>query len=189
MSYGTLTIQDVEYDLTHLDDHVIHVPRPDGTATYRVLVRYGRHCFTRERLPGDHQDFLIADGNEIRCLCPVRTTMSRELKRIISEASQSVAYFTLEAKMLLVEDDAGVPYTVFFNIESALEKNLDAVMFIVSAYRKPNLPDRLPAVKFWSLVDKASKGFTPMKPQRTRSWKKPAAAAADPASAAAAAAE
>ncbi len=124
MSYGRLSIQGIEYDLTHLDDHVIHVPRPDGAATYRVLVQYGRHCFTRELLAGDHEDLYIQDGKEIRCFCPMRTAMSRELRSIIGDAVAGIAYFTLDSKMLLVEDASGVAYAVFFKMEASRANHL-----------------------------------------------------------------
>jgi hypothetical protein len=174
MSWGKRTIQGVEYDLTHLDATVIIVRSEKDGATYRVLVSYGCHCFARELRPGDHADFHIADNGDTRCLCPIRTEQSKHLPGIMGDAANRLAFFSQDTNMLLVEELPGLqgPYAVFFNVRQSKQTGLDAIMFVASAYEKVALPDRLPAVPFVMLVEKASKGYVPFRPTRTKPWKK-----------------
>jgi hypothetical protein len=175
MSWGKRTIQGVEYDLTHLDSQVITVTSgKEGAPVYRVLVSYGCHCFARELQHGDHSDFHIADNGDFRCLCPIRTKQSKHLPRIVGEAVNGLAFFSQDKNMLLIEELPGLggPYAVFFNVRQSKQKDLDAIMFVASAYEKPALPERLPAVPFLMLVEKATKDYTPFRPTRTKAWRK-----------------
>lgn len=171
--FGKRIIDGVEYDLTHLDSAVIDIAaKSDSTASFRVLVTYGLHCFAREVRPGDPDHQIIEQGNDRRCFCPIRTELSKSLPRLIREASTELAFFSDGRNMLIVEDVSGGPYAVFFNVEPAKQKSLDVILFVASAYLKPGLPDRLPAVPFTALIEKASKGHRPQRPNKTRAWKK-----------------
>ena len=67
----------------------------------------------------------------------------------------------MSADFLVVESVPGsnAPYAVFFNVEKAKRLDgYDAAMFVTSAHPKPNLPNRLPAVTFRTLVDHKVQG-------------------------------
>lgn len=175
--WGKRTIQGIEFDLTHLDDAVIDIVFTPANAgdlpvLYRVLVSYGPHCFARDVQHDDHVDFHIRDNGDTRCLCPTRTALSKHLPRIIREAANARAYFSEGANMLLVEELEGLagPYAVFFNVSKSRKRGLDVVLFVVSAYEKAGLPERLPAVQFKALIAKAAKGHAPFRPQKTKRW-------------------
>jgi hypothetical protein len=144
MSWGKRTILGVEYDLTHLDSHVIAVP--GKTRTHRVRVSYGCHCFARELLPGDHRDLHFPDNGNIRCFSPTRAIQSKRLRGIVQAAVGGVAYFSQGRNMVLVQRMTGGPYAVFFNLAKAKRKDIDVVMFVASAYPKPALPKKLHAI-------------------------------------------
>jgi hypothetical protein len=172
-SWGKKTIGGVEYDLTHLDSTVINVtPSAAGSPTYRVLVSYGCHCFARDVEHSDPVEHHIADGNNTRCFCPIRTSHSQHLPTIVGAAWTGPAFFSQGTNMLLVERLPGMngPYAVFFNVRQSKQRNLDVVMFVASAYEKPNLVPAMPAVPFTALIAKASKGHTPFKPKRLTAW-------------------
>lgn len=179
MSWGSRIIQDVEYDWTHLDDHIVHVhmnPADQTAASYRVLVSYGHHCFARELREDDHADFRVLNkfGLDPRCACPLRTQQSKNLPRIIREAALGdMAYFSQDTNMLLVEDLEGVagPYAIFFNVRQAAKQGRDVLLYVASAYTKPELPDRLNYVPFKALIAKAANGHKPFRPDKTKSWR------------------
>jgi hypothetical protein len=74
--------------------------------------------------------------------------------------------------MLLVEQLPGVngPYAVFFNVQKSKQANLDVVLFVASAYEKPNLVKAMPAISFTALIAKASRGLAATRPTRLTSW-------------------
>jgi hypothetical protein len=171
--WGKKTIDGVEYDLTHLDSAVIDVvAKTDPTVSFRVLVTYGLHCFAREERPDDPAAHIIEEGGDRRCFCPDRTKLSKILPRLIREASKGLAFFSDGRNMLVLEDLLGGPYAVFFNVEPAQQESLDVILFVASAYLKPGLPERLPAVPFTALIEKASKGHRPQRPEKKKAWKK-----------------
>jgi hypothetical protein len=66
------------------------------------------------------------------------------------------AYFSERAEFLVVEGLPGTnaPYVAFFNVERAKRRDgFDAAMFVTSAHPKPNLPEKLSAVTFRTLID------------------------------------
>ena len=78
-------------------------------------------------------------------------------------AATGKVYFSLDRNYLIVEtlDGLSSPYAVFFKLERAERAHqVDAVMFVVSAYEKHNLPakSRLPSISFATLVSKTVKG-------------------------------
>ena len=173
MSWGTITIAGVAYDLTHLDPFVFDViPKAAGAPTYRVLVSFGCHCFAREWRPKDPKSHFIPDGKKGRCFCPIRTGHSMHLPRIVRDASSGPAFFSKDKNMLLVEKLPSLagPYAVFFNVKPSTQASVDVVIFVASAYEKPLLAKALPAVPFTALIAKVSKGHTPFKPKRLTRW-------------------
>lgn len=172
-SHGKKIFDGIEYDLTHLDSAVIDVTaQSDPSVSFRVLVTYGHHCFAREVRDGDPDHHIITEGSDRRCFCPIRTELSKALPGLIREASKGLAFFSEGRNMLIVDDVEGGPYAVFFNVEQAKQDSLDVILFVASAYLKPELPERLNAVPFTALIQKASKGHKPFRPQKTKSWRK-----------------
>jgi hypothetical protein len=171
--WGKKLIGGIEYDLGHLDDSVITVtPKAAGTPAYRVLVSYGCHCFARENKAGDPATHHVPDGKKIRTFCPIRTSHSAHLPAIIAGAQSGVAFFSQKTNMLLVEQLPGVngPYAVFFNVQQSKQASLDAVLFVASAYEKPNLVRAMPAISFTTLIANTSKGLAVVPPTRLTSW-------------------
>jgi hypothetical protein len=173
LSWGTITIAGVAYDLTHLDPFIFDVtPKAVGAPSYRVFVSFGCHCFAREWQPKDPKSHFIPDGKKGRCFCPIRTGHSLHLPRIVRDASNGSTFFSQGRNMLLVERLPGIagPYAVFFNVKCSTQASVDVVMFVATAYEKPLLPKALPAIPFTALVAKASKGHTLLKPKRLTRW-------------------
>lgn len=175
--WAPLTIGGVKHCLTHVHPMMLVVTPKPGGPSLRVLVTFGCHCFARERQAGDPEDHIIPDGPDplkARCFCPNRYGHSKNLRRIIRAAASAPtrAYFTEEQNMALIEriNGGAVPYCVFFKVKPSAEKNLDVAMFVASAYEKPRLVPALPAVAFGMLIDKASKGHIPQRPERLRKW-------------------
>lgn len=159
MKWGQFVVRGTPYDLTHLDPFIMTVrAQAQGAPIRRVFVKFGSHCFTRDVEPHDHKDFHFPDGRSVRTFCPVRHGWSQGLPAIVRAARSGYAYSSRQQNFLLVEPRSGAPYTAFFNLEPARSKKLDAVMTIVSAYEKPNLPPELPATPFVALVGRAATG-------------------------------
>lgn len=171
MTWGTFKAGEAEYDLTHLSPFTLSVtPKAEGAPTFKVLVSFGHHTFTREMNGHDHGDMKFVHGQEERCFCPERHGHSLELPRIVTGGATGRAYFSQKRNYLLVEDLPGVvgPYAVFFNIERARLAGVDAAMFVVSAYPKPALPPKkqLPAITFATLVSKTIAGEQVARPKK-----------------------
>jgi hypothetical protein len=157
MRWGKKKIAGVEYDLDHLDPFFIEVaPRVDGARTYRVRVSFGCHTFTRDLVQGDPIDFHFRADNEMRCFCVDRHKLSLGLPDLVRYAAAGRAYFSERANFLVVESAPGTnaPYVAFFNAEKAKKRDgYDVAVFVTSAHLRPELPDKLPAVTFATLVD------------------------------------
>jgi hypothetical protein len=158
MSWGKKQIDGVIYDLTHLDPFLMPVtPKTDNAPTYKVRVSFGCHPFTRELTPGDKPDLRFRAGNELRCFCTERYELSLELPDMIRYAANGGrVYFSERETFLVIENTprANAPYVAFFNAEKATRcDGYDVAMFVTSAYVKPNLPSRLPAVTLATLID------------------------------------
>lgn len=169
MSWRDRKIQGSVYRLGHLAPGLMTVPKADGNGFYRVRMTYGHHVFTRELEPQDTPDFHFPHEGEIRCFCLIRDSLSLQLPSIFQRAAKGGnAFFGETRNFLFVEHVPGLqgPYAVFFDIKPAREKGADAVIFVVSAYRKPNLPSNLPKIRFGTLVRKAASGERIRKPSR-----------------------
>ena len=157
MSWGSKRIAGVVYDLSHLDAFVMDVtPAVAGAATYKVRVTFGCHTFTRKRLEADTPDLHFDHEGEKRSFCTERHKHSLDLPDLILYAAKGRVYFSEKADFLIVESRPGTnaPYVVFFNVEKAKKLDgYDAAMFVTSAHPKPNLPTKLPAVTFRTLID------------------------------------
>jgi hypothetical protein len=160
------------FDLDHLSPFTITVtPKAEGAPSFKVLVTFGHHCFTREKLSGqDDAALRYAVGREVRCFCTARHGLSLGLPAIVNAAATGKVYFSQDRNYLIVEalDGLAAPYAVFFKLEKAERAhNADAVMFVVSAYEKRNLPakSRLPSISFATLIAKMVRGerITPPK--------------------------
>jgi hypothetical protein len=172
VSRGIIRIEDVEHDLTHLDPFTIGItPKVEAAPTYKVLVSFGHHTFTRAFVEGqDRPAYLYEEGGDARCFCPDRFLASKGLPGLIGTASKGKAYFSQNRNYMLLDQPlGGAPYAVFFNLERARSiKGVDALMFVVSAYEKPGLPPKrhLPAISYATLVSKVVRGEPVRRPKK-----------------------
>lgn len=171
MTWGSFNGGGVEYDLSHLAPFTLNVtPKAVGAPTFKVLVSFGHHTFTREMNGHDPGDMKFVHGTDERCFCTVRHGHSILLPGIVTANAGGRAYFSKTRNYLLVENLPGVvgPYAVFFNIERAKIANVDAAMFVVSAYPKPALPPvrELPRITFATLVAKTARGEVVTRPKK-----------------------
>jgi hypothetical protein len=145
------------YDLSHLHPFKFEVkPKAEDAPTYVVRVTFGFHCFTRDLKDEDTPDLHTIHDGEKRCFCFDRYELSRELVDMIQYAAKGRVYFSERSNFLIVESlsQQNAPYVAFFNIERAKKSDsYDAAMFITSAHLRPDLPDRMSAVSFATLVD------------------------------------
>jgi hypothetical protein len=169
---GILNIDDVEHDLGHLDPFTILVrPKTEGAPTYKVLVSFSHHTFTRAFEEGiDNEAYKHVEADEVRCFCPDRYLASQALPILIGKAAAGRAYFSQGRNFMLLDQPlGGAPYAIFFNLEPSRSiKGVDCLMFVVSAYEKPNLPPRskLPAISFATLVSKTVRGEPVVRPKK-----------------------
>lgn len=161
------------YDLNHLSPFTIAVtPKANGAPTFTVLLTFGHHCFTREWREGtDDSALRYAIDRDVRCFCPERYALSLALPAIVKAAATGKVYFSQDRNYLIVEavDGLAGAYAVFFKLEKAGRlHNVDAVMFVVSAYEKRNLPakSRLPSISFATLVAKTVRGEKIIAPKK-----------------------
>ena len=171
MTWGSFKAGDVEFDLSHLSPFTVAVtPKAVDAPTYKVLVSFGHHTFTRDLVPGDADEMKFVHGAEERCFCKARHAHSLHLPGIVNSSASGRAYFSQTRNYLLVEDLPGVhgPYAVFFNIERARIVGVDAAMFVVSAYPKPAMPPKkeLSAITFATLVAKTARGEQVTRPKK-----------------------
>ena len=172
MSRGVIRIEEIDHDLTHLDPFTINVtPRAEGASTYKVLVSFGHHTFTRAfDAATDNPAFRYEEGTDLRCLCPDRLLASKGLPLLIDRAATGKAYFSQGYNYMLLDQPlGGAPYAVFFNIERTKAiKGVHASMFVISAYEKPGLParSRIPSISFATLVHKTVRGERIVRPKK-----------------------
>ena len=169
MNWGKKKIAGVTYDLGHLDPFVMEVAgKAEGAPTYKIRVSFGCHTFTRELTGEDKPDLHFHGGGECRCFCVERYKLSLELPGLVRYASDGKAYFSERSNFLVVESlpGANAPYVAFFNVERAKKLDgYDLAMFIISAHLKPELPNRLPAVTFYTLIDYRFRGRPLKRPE------------------------
>jgi hypothetical protein len=172
MTRGLITIANEGYDCSHLDPFIFNIPQKvEGERGYRVLVSFSHHTFTRSFEDGvDPVDFLYVEHGDRRCFCQDRYLASKTLPNLIKTQSVGKAFFAQKENFMLLEQPyGGAPYAVFFSIEKARGAGgADAVMFVMSAYEKPNLPprSRLPSISFRTLVHKKVRGEKIVKPKK-----------------------
>ncbi len=110
----------------------------------------------------------------MRCFCVDRHRLSFLLPDMLRRAATGRVFFSEGRNLLCVQwlDEPERPYAAFFNIEKSRQKGIDANVFVVSAYEKPNLPAKLPSVTFATLVREVMSGRRPRPPREKRSTKK-----------------
>lgn len=163
MRWGKKQIGGVIYDLSHLDPFLMGVtPKAENARTYKVRVSFGCHTFTRELTPEDKPDLRFRAGDELRCFCTERHKLSLELPDMIRYAANGRVYFSERSTFLVIESTP----VAFFNAEKAKKQDgYDVTMFVTSAYAKPKLPNKLPAVTLSTLIDYRFKGIPLKRPQ------------------------
>lgn len=174
MRWGKFRAGGVEYDLRHLDPRTLNVtPTPAGSKTRIVKVTFGCHTFTRDLLPADKPDMWFDDGGNRRCFCLERHALSLGLPAVIQAAANGArTYFSQGKNFLLVQNAHGQkgPYIVCYTLRKSNRPDCDAHMVVVSAYLKPNLPPRLSALTFPTLVATVADGFAVTKPKAKTAW-------------------
>lgn len=177
MKWGTATAGAKVYDLSHLDSFPVDVqPNAEGAQTYRVLVHFSHHVFTRDIVPTDEPLWHYGPPHDVRCICDQRHTLSLKLPDLIRSAVTGKAYFTSpnhpeQRNMLLVKaDPGGPPYLVVFNLERARKRGLDAIMFVVSAHPRPGMPSarQMDSIRFPTLVAKIVRGEPITRPPKRK---------------------
>lgn len=167
MTWGKFILEGAEVDLSHLDPFTMNVtPKADGAPTFKVLVSFSHHTFTRDLEDGDPDTRQFGPPHDIRCFCDIRHRLSLALPKLIVSASMGKAYFpsrghAKQRNFLLVQlapDEA--PYLVVFNLTRARDVNADVTMFVVSAHPRPGMiaRSRMDSISFATLVSKVARG-------------------------------
>lgn len=160
MAWGKRTIQGVTYTFGHLDKFTMDVtPATAGAETYTLLVDFHLHTFAREWRTTDTPDHRFRDGDDVRCFCPDRYSMSLTLPEMIRASNK--AYFSQEHNYLIFKPvDNQAPYAAFFTMQRARARGYHAIMTVVSSYQKEGLPppSQLKSIGFATLVAKTAKG-------------------------------
>jgi hypothetical protein len=164
-------VGEIEYNLAHLEPFTINVtPNAPEAPTFKVLVLFSHHTFTREIKDGDDVAYHYIENNDPRCFCHDRYLSSQSLKAVVESSSGGKAYFSQNRNFMLIDQPlGGPPYAVFFNIERATKiSGVSANMFVASAYEKPGLPARskLPSISFATLVAKTVRSELIRKPKK-----------------------
>lgn len=159
MKWGVRDFNGEAFDLCHLDPFIFAIPAKNDSAEYRVRVTFGCHTFTRAWAEDEPAHLRFENGSEVRCFCNERFELSRRLPSIIHNAATGRVHFSQFGNYLIVRDIDGLagPYVMFFNLERARSEGFELTMFVDSAYVKPNLPNKLDAVFFTTLVEKIAK--------------------------------
>jgi hypothetical protein len=169
---NNIIIDKTEYDLTHLNPFTIDIQaKAEGAKAYRVLVSFGHHTFTKRFEEGIDPDALIhIEDGERRCFCQDRYTASKGLRSLIYHNRKGKAYFSNKHNFMLIDQPlGGHPYAVFFTLQRERNiQNVDAIMFIISAYEKPNLPAKssLPSISFATLTHKTVRNERIIRPKK-----------------------
>ena len=161
MKWGIRDFNGTEFDLCHLDPFIFVVPGRNDSPEYQVRVTFGCHTFTRAWADDEPAHLRFENGPEVRCFCNERFELSRRLPAIIVNAASGRVHFSQFGNYLIVRDIDGLvgPYVMFFSLARARFEGFDLTMFVDSAYLKPNLPNKLDAVFFSTLVEKTVKGL------------------------------
>lgn len=170
MKWGKKTICGRVYDLAHLDPFILPVtPKAPGSPTFNVRVSIGCHVFTEKWDPAYTPDLKITDGLEERCFSTDRYALSQNLPLILRQASSGKAHFTNIQNTFVVHHnlpDLVGPYAVFFKVTKANSSKFDVRLIVVSAYEKPNLPNRLKTITFATLVSNTVSGNPIKRPKK-----------------------
>lgn len=168
MGWGSKKIRGTAYSLAHLDSFDMPILSRDGTHLGIARVSFGSHTFTREWRSTDPLDHKMVFGQEARCFCMDRYQLSLDLPAILQSACAGNAHFSLGRNFLLVrsQNNSPDPYAIFFDVEKARQKNVSVMVFVDSAYPKPNLPPKLPAIGFAKLLEKKAKGEPVIRPKK-----------------------
>jgi hypothetical protein len=146
LSFGMLTYENEQWDLSHLDSFAfLYDLLPDFQVT--VLVFFSCHCFTRSferdgrRRSDIPKEEIFDDGRERRVLCPARYEASRRLlrdlmttlatRRITLADDRRSNFVTFETT-----DDLGVrsTYAVFFEVTKEKFRQRRLILRVQSAY-------------------------------------------------------
>lgn len=166
MSWRDKKIRGTLYSLVHLAGFDMPIVGRDGTLHGVARVSFGLHTFTRDWRNTDPLDHKMVVGSEVRCFCPTRHQLSLALPAILQAACGGNAHFSQGRNYLLVHQVSGGPYAIFFDVEKARRKGVDVMVFVDSAYMKPNLPKKLPAIGFAKLLEKTAKGQAVTRPKK-----------------------
>ncbi|MGD9668848.1 MAG: hypothetical protein AB7U75_07275 [Hyphomicrobiaceae bacterium] len=164
-TFKSIKIKGTVYDFAHLEPITLDVTigQGDKAETFRVLVNFGCHCFTTTYDAAVHTpDYRYTHGSELRAFCPERYAYSKGLPDILNGIGNKKVFFTWENNFLhvelIVEEGQSIQYAIFFDLKRGTKGKAHVIMTVVSAYEKPELTDRLSAIKFHTLVAKTARG-------------------------------
>lgn len=174
MTWGKFILEEAEHDLTHLDPFTVLVaPSVAGAPSYRVLVSFSHHAFTRKLADGDNPNRHFGPAGDVRCFCDDRLLLSRDLPDIVRRSVNGKAYFPSRAhpkqRNFLFVESKGEPYLIAFNLSLAKATGIDVAMFVVSAHARPDFRKRdHDTIRFPTLVSKTARGERIVRPPYPR---------------------
>ncbi|MBC9033926.1 hypothetical protein IAG41_16170, partial [Sphingomonas sp. JC676] len=124
--WGKKKIAGTVYDLTHLDQFTVNVPRASGVP-YRLRVQFGVHTFTKAYTPLDTQDLAISHGKELRAFCLKRWAHSQHLPAAVRKAVSGDVLLS-DGKTIIATRLPGLegPYLIAFTIQVRPTSKYDA---------------------------------------------------------------
>jgi hypothetical protein len=109
MNWQKFTFNDVDYDLTHLQDLDLTFVQPakgDKPAIeYLVTVEFSSHCFAYERKADDDPLLMIYDHRETRTFCFDRHALSRSLPELFRTLDQREIRHTGHDNFMQIADE------------------------------------------------------------------------------------
>ena len=143
MNLQKFTFDDVDYDLTHLQDldlTFVQPARGDKPAIeYLVTVEFSVHCFAYEREAGDDPLLMVSDNRETRTFCFERHALSRSLPELFRTLNQREIRRTGHGNFMQISDEQQngevVEYELYFKPSKMQKDGVRRVrLYVQSAF-------------------------------------------------------
>jgi len=154
-----------KYRLTHLGVSAVpfHMKINGNIITVDLVVHYSNHCYTRSRVAGDDEKFVLftdrkSDGSlDERVFCPTRWKFSKDLPAIIATLNQSLCYAGGSREIFYrVKSDPGGPRVKGWYICGRLGVNparRQLTMSVRSVHHRTNEPhDTRGSKRFYEIL-------------------------------------
>lgn len=166
MKWNAFEIDEVQYDLTHLNTSTFNFNRPatetSEEKTVKITLSFSDHCFTDHH--GDSDDWIYADAQSqgTRFFCKTRYELSKHLPDLIRSLLESNPYLLLtflrhrEQFFYLEEEFHGESYRVFLEVSAPIASYTDIRIDVKSAYdEKPWAKPVQGSVRYklWRIID------------------------------------